>query len=75
MYLLLYSGWVVPGPFGFENCVTYLYMKTKVKITNKFCLQGVGGFFYTEVIMSRNRMQTYEIIPYYNVHVHSRNDM
>jgi len=40
-------------------------MKTKVEITkHPFRLQGVGGFFFcTKVITSRNRMQTYDIIP------------
>jgi len=63
--------WVVLGPFRFETCVIYLYMKTKVEITiNPFHLQEVGGwvvFFYTKVIMSRNCMQTYEIIPHKQV--------
>jgi len=38
---------MVPGPFRFENCAIYLYMKTKVEITiHPFRLQGVGGCFF-----------------------------
>jgi len=40
-------------------------MKTKVEIAiHPFRLQGVGVFLYTKVITTRNRMRTYEIIPY-----------
>jgi len=41
-------------------------MNTKVEITkHPFGLQGVDGalLFYTKVITSRNRMQSYEMIP------------
>jgi len=39
-------------------------MKTKVEITiHPFRLQGVGGFFCTKVITSRNHMWSYEMIP------------
>jgi len=56
--------YLVPGPFHLENCANYLYMKTKVEITkHSFHLKGwVGGFFYTKVIMSRNHMQSCEMI-------------
>jgi len=38
---------MVPGPFRFENCAVYLYMKTKVEITNHpFRLQEVGGWVF-----------------------------
>jgi len=43
------------GPFHFEKCAFYLYMKTKVEITIHvlpFRSQGVGVFIYTITLVT-----------------------